>query len=130
VVISILQNIADILTEVRKGVSLLAKIDDEIKAFATSANTALSDTAASLKGVATNIQNIAADEANLLDQIKQLNASIGTADLSQESKDLLAGVLQQATDNAANLKATADATKTLADSVPDAVPAPVPTPQP
>ncbi len=96
-----------LLDLVDKGVTILAALDDKLKAFADSANAALAQANSSL-------DNIVADEANLSKQIEDLKALLGSADLTPEQQALLDSVSTAASSMAAR-------TKAMADAVPDTV---------
>lgn len=129
-VISTLQAILEIqiaiLAEIKKGNRLLMTVDESIAAYAADMKTKLQSISDGLVSITTSAANIATDEANLLDQIKQLNASVGTGTLSQPSQDLLNGLLATASTMSTNSQALVAQAKTLADAVPDVVTPPPP----
>lgn len=105
----------EILSEMKKGNTLLMTIDESIKAFSDKANAALDQANQSL-------DNIVADEANLNKQIQDLKALLGNETLSPEAQAALDKV-------ATASEALAAKSKSLADAVPDSVEPPVtPTP--
>lgn len=94
------------------------KTDDQIAAFKADVDAKLSSISDSLGTMATAQTNIAADEKNILDQLK----AIPSDGLSQASQDALASVVASLTTVADKSAAQATALNDLAASIPDTTP--------
>lgn len=111
-------SLADILAGILKLEKRIMKTDDQIAAFKSDVDAKLAGIQTSLGTMASAQTDIAADEKNILDQLKNMPAD----GLSPESQAILAGVVASLGTVADSSKAQADSLQSLADSIPNTAP--------